>query len=95
MLPLHLTLIFLFRLNLTDHPGASIPHIAPTPLLMVVAKGDALVPAEASIKAFETAGEGPKKLVVVDCGHFQPYELPHLEPNLKEQLAWFKEHLKP
>lgn len=45
-------------------PGAAIPHIAPTPLLMVVAKTDSLVSSDIAVKAFETAGE-PKKFIMV------------------------------
>jgi len=53
-------------------PGTYLPWISPTPLLMLVAKGDHLVPAELAIAAFDTAHE-PKKLVILPGGHFEAY----------------------
>ncbi len=75
-------------------PGLYAPRIAPTPFLLVVAKDDALVPSEFATQAFESAGE-PKKLVMLDCGHFAPYTGAMFETVSREETAWFVEHLKP
>jgi uncharacterized protein len=53
-------------------PGTHIGRISPTPLLMVVAAGDHLTPADLAIAAYERALE-PKKLVVLRGGHFDAY----------------------
>ena len=53
-------------------PGSYLPYISPTPLLLLVAAGDHLVPAELAIAAYDTAHE-PKKLVILPGGHFDAY----------------------
>ena len=53
-------------------PGTYLPYISPTPLLMVVAVGDHLVPSELAIAAYDTAHE-PKKLIILPGGHFDAY----------------------
>src|SRR5450755_4497013 len=45
-------------------PGVYLPWISPTPLLMLVAAGDHLVPSELAIAAFDTAHQ-PKELVIL------------------------------
>ena len=46
--------------------------VAPKPLLVVAAVYDSLVPIEIVGDTFGRAGE-PKKLVEVECGHFEVY----------------------
>jgi fermentation-respiration switch protein FrsA (DUF1100 family) len=53
-------------------PGSYLPYISPTPLLLLVAEGDHLVPSELAIAAFDTAHQ-PKELVIVPGGHFDAY----------------------
>jgi fermentation-respiration switch protein FrsA (DUF1100 family) len=53
-------------------PGTYLPWISPTPLLLVVAARDHLVPAELAIAAFENARQ-PKELVILPSGHFDAY----------------------
>jgi fermentation-respiration switch protein FrsA (DUF1100 family) len=53
-------------------PGTYLPYISPTPLLLVVAVGDHLVPSELAIAAFEKAHQ-PKKLEILPDGHFDAY----------------------
>ena len=73
-------------------PGTYLPWISPTPLLMLVARGDHLVPAELAIAAFDTAHE-PKKLVILPGGHFEAYTVGfdaasgHARDWLTEQLT--------
>jgi uncharacterized protein len=42
-----------FRERFDAEPGSYLPYISPTPLLMLVAAGDHLVPSELAIAAFE------------------------------------------
>jgi fermentation-respiration switch protein FrsA (DUF1100 family) len=53
-------------------PGTYLPYISPTPLLMLVAVGDHLVPSELAIAAFDTAHQ-PKELIIMPGGHFDAY----------------------
>jgi len=53
-------------------PASYLPYISPTPLLMLVAFGDHLVPAELATAAFGHAHE-PKQLIVLPGGHFDAY----------------------
>ena len=53
-------------------PGVYLPWISPTPLLLVVAACDHLVPSELAIAAFENARQ-PKELVILPDGHFDAY----------------------
>ena len=48
-------------------PGTYLPWISPTPLLIVVAAGDHLTPADLAIAAYEQANE-PKQLVLLPSG---------------------------
>lgn len=72
-------------------PGAWISRIAPTPLLMLVAKDDVLTPTELAIGAFENARE-PKKLVVLPGGHFDAY-VNGFEESSVPATDWFVQHL--
>jgi len=76
-------------------PAASIELIAPTPLLIVAAENDTLIPISSVREAYGRAGE-PKALKVVPCGHFDIY---HDEPFYSEVLAaeldWFRTYLAP
>lgn len=73
-------------------PGAYIPLIAPTPLLMIVAPHDRLVAGEIATAAFETAAH-PKKLVLVPGGHFDAYLGENFEVGCGAARDWFCEHL--
>lgn len=53
-------------------PGIAVAHLAPTPLLMIVASEDRVAPVEIALAAFARAGE-PKELVVEAGDHFVPY----------------------
>ena len=72
-------------------PGTYLPWISPTPLLMLVARGDHLVPAELAIAAFDTAHE-PKKLVILPGGHFEAYTA-GFDAASGHARAWLTEHL--
>jgi fermentation-respiration switch protein FrsA (DUF1100 family) len=74
-------------------PMTSIELIAPTPLMMVVAKGDMLVPADLAIEAYSRARE-VKALELLPGGHFDAY-LPDGDFDHASGCAtgWFKKHL--
>jgi fermentation-respiration switch protein FrsA (DUF1100 family) len=75
-------------------PATFIHLISPTPLLMIVASEDVLTNTEGEIKAFERAGE-PKKLVVFQGGHFDPYKGSGFSEASTVAIEWFEQYLKP
>ncbi len=72
-------------------PGVYLPWISPTPLLMVVAAGDHLVPSELAIAAFDTA-HLPKELVILPGGHFDAY-VKGFDAASRQARDWFTRHL--
>ncbi len=74
------------------NPGSYIGLIAPTPLLLVVARDDHLTPADLALAAYERALE-PKKLLVLPGGHFDAYVGSAFQQSAPEQSAWFRQHL--
>ena len=72
-------------------PRSYLPYVSPTPLLMLVAAGDHLVPSELAIAAFDTAHE-PKELVILPGGHFDAY-VKGFEPASSRARDWFTRHL--
>lgn len=74
-------------------PGAYLPYISPTPLLMLPAVGDHLTPSELAIAAFDRAHE-PKRLQILPGGHFDAYVK---GASISQAAArdWFVEHLAP
>lgn len=74
-------------------PGIYAPWISPTPLLMVIAAGDHLTPADLALRAYERALE-PKKLVLLPGGHFDAY-VKDFETAAGAARDWFVEHLRP
>jgi uncharacterized protein len=72
-------------------PGAVINRISPTPLLMIVAKRDALTVTDLALEAYERALQ-PKGLVLLEGGHFDPY-VRFFKESSNAAVAWFKQHL--
>jgi fermentation-respiration switch protein FrsA (DUF1100 family) len=73
-------------------PEAYIARIAPTPLLMVVAANDVLVPVDLALTAYEQALE-PKKLVVLPGPHFAAYTGADFEISSGAARDFFVQHL--
>ncbi|MCX7170555.1 MAG: alpha/beta hydrolase [Proteobacteria bacterium] len=74
-------------------PLTSIELIAPTPLLMIVAAGDTLAPADVALAAYARALE-PKALDLIPGGHFDAYTAgPGFERASGSAVNWFKKHL--
>ena len=74
-------------------PAAFIDLIAPKPLLVVAAIGDSLIPIGDVREAFGRAGE-PKKLIELDCGHFDVYPGgSHHDDAASAAADWFTAHL--
>ncbi len=74
------------------NPGSYIGLIAPTPLMLVVARDDHLTPADLALSAYEDALE-PKKLLVLPGGHFDAYVGDAFKTSAPQQSAWFRQHL--
>jgi fermentation-respiration switch protein FrsA (DUF1100 family) len=72
-------------------PGVYISRVSPTPLCLVVAKYDHLTPAAFAIAAYERALE-PKRLVLLDGGHFDAY-VDDFDAAAGAAADWFTEHL--
>ncbi|MDR3384066.1 alpha/beta hydrolase [Cupriavidus basilensis] len=75
----------------TYMPGAYIQRIAPTPLLMIVAIGDGLTPADLQQEAYRQAHE-PKQLMLLPGGHYSVYT-EHFETTSTAAADWFRKHL--
>jgi fermentation-respiration switch protein FrsA (DUF1100 family) len=75
-------------------PGAYIERIAPTPLLMVVAAGDHLTPADLALEAYNRALE-PKRLVLLPSGHFDAYVGDGFLQASSAEREWLVQHLQP
>ena len=72
-------------------PGAIIGRVSPTPLLMIVAQKDDVTPADLALAAYNQALK-PKKLHLIEGGHFDPYDREFTEASTTA-LAWFRAHL--
>jgi fermentation-respiration switch protein FrsA (DUF1100 family) len=72
-------------------PGAYIPWISPTPLLMCVAREDVLTATELAIETYQRARE-PKQLVLLPGGHFDAY-VDDFEISSVAASDWFSQHL--
>ena len=72
-------------------PVSYLPYVSPAPLLMLVATGDHLVPAELAIAAFDRAHE-PKRLIIMPGGHFDAY-VQGFEAASGPARDWFAQHL--
>lgn len=72
-------------------PGAYIRYITPTPLLMIVATGDGLTPADLQQEAFRQAHE-PKQLMLLPGGHYSVYT-EHFGTTSAAAADWFSRHL--
>ena len=70
-----------------------LPRIAPTPVLMVLAEKDTLIPIDMAKQGYERLRE-PKGICLVDCGHFDLY---YREPWFSQASGaatdWFKKYL--
>ncbi len=76
------------------NPTGPIHLISPTPLLMILAEQDQIIPAALATAAFELA-EKPKQLLVLPCQHTDVY---NVEPWLSQSAdtrptSWFTTHL--
>jgi fermentation-respiration switch protein FrsA (DUF1100 family) len=72
-------------------PGAFIHRISPTPLLMIVGDHDVRGLTDVQLAAFQQAAE-PKRLVLLDAGHYDPYTTRFPEASTAAR-DWFREHL--
>ncbi|GAA1384569.1 alpha/beta hydrolase [Pseudonocardia kongjuensis] len=73
-------------------PGAYLPLISPTPLLLTVAAGDHLTPADLALAGYQQARE-PKQLTILPGGHFEAYTGDNFAVSSAAQLDFFRTHL--
>ena len=74
-------------------PTGPIHLVSPTPLLMIIAEQDQIIPAALARSAFERAEE-PKELLALDCQHTDVYKVePWLSRSADAATNWFKTHL--
>jgi hypothetical protein len=73
-------------------PGVCVGHVAPTPLLMVVATEDRLADTAIAVQAFERAGE-PKQIERITGHHFMPYDGAGFLQASKVARDFFAKHL--
>jgi fermentation-respiration switch protein FrsA (DUF1100 family) len=73
-------------------PGTYVDRVSPTPLLMIVADRDDVTLTDLSLKAYETALE-PKRLLLLPGGHFDPYKK-QFDRASAAARDWFLEHLR-
>ncbi len=81
-----------FEMLMEYEPGAMIDCISPKPLLMIVARNDALAVADEAIAAYGRALE-PKRLVLLDGGHFDAYGA-EFETAANAASDWLALHLR-
>lgn len=74
-------------------PWAFVHRIAPTPLLMIVAENDNLIPTTQALQTYELALE-PKKLIIAPGHHFAAY-VEGFELTGGAARDWFVKYLKP
>ena len=74
-------------------PGQWIDQVSPTPLRLIVARGDTTSGTDLQLRAYEDALQ-PKRLVLLDGDHFDPY-VKERATALGAAVEWFAEHLKP
>ena len=80
-----------FELLREYEPHTFVDRIAPTPLLMIIAAHDTQTPTAWQQEAYAKADQ-PKRLVELDCRHYDPY-LSHFEEAAAAARDWFVEHL--
>lgn len=73
-------------------PSLFIARIAPTPLLMLVAKNDCVTPTDIALSAFNRASE-PKQLVLLEGGHFDAYADPAFAYSTGKQIEFLQQNL--
>ncbi len=74
-------------------PGATIELLAPTPLLMIAADDDQILPPSIAKATFDRAGE-PKRWLSLPCGHTGIYDTePFLSQTAEASIDWFRTHL--
>jgi fermentation-respiration switch protein FrsA (DUF1100 family) len=72
--------------------GRFIDLVSPRPLLMILARGDAIIPPASIGSAFARAGE-PKRLLEIEGGHYIVYTGSGADTAAQAATEWFSEHL--
>jgi len=72
--------------------GRFIDLVSPRPLLMILARGDAIIPSASIRSAFARAGE-PKRRLETEGGHYTVYTGSGADTAAQAATEWFTEHL--
>ena len=80
-----------FDLLRSYEPMSFVPAISPTPLMMIIAARDTTTPTAWQQETFASGGE-PKRLVTVDCRHYDVY-MDDLPAAADAALSWYQAHL--
>lgn len=73
-------------------PSAYAAQLSPKPFFMAVGLKDSLMDSQVQLDVFATAKE-PKKLLELDCGHFDVYQGSYFEENVSHQVEFLKHFL--
>jgi len=69
--------------------------VSPTPLQMIVAEQDAVIPMSLARSGFDRAGE-PKEFVALPCSHTAAYGTEPFPPEAADAaIGWYGKHLAP
>ena len=72
---------------------SALKRVSPTPLLMILAEHDTLIPIDLVKEAYKLASE-PKDILILPCGHFDVYNKePWFTKAAGAAVEWFKNHI--
>lgn len=75
-------------------PEDVVGRIAPRPLLLIGAQHDTAAPISELHHLYAAAGQ-PKRLEILDIGHYEIYDPPHRTTAINLALDWFRTYLGP
>jgi fermentation-respiration switch protein FrsA (DUF1100 family) len=73
-------------------PVSFVDLLSPTPLLLIPADNDGLIPIDAIMKVYEKV-PGPKAMVTLPIKHFEIYHEPWLSKAADAAIDWYKKYL--
>lgn len=74
-------------------PERVVTQIAPRALLLIGARHDTAAPVSELRHLYAAAGQ-PKRLEILDIGHYEIYDLPHRTTAINLALEWFRTYLR-
>jgi len=74
-------------------PERVVTQIAPRALLLIGARHDTAAPVS-ELRHLYAAARQPKRLEILDIGHYEIYDLPHRTTAINLALEWFRTYLR-